>query len=50
MEPTNNMELDTVTDSEDYYEEDDYDMELDCPTDSEEPIEVTMMYLDIEPS
>ena len=50
MEPTNNMELDTVTDSKDYYEEDDYDMELDCPTDSEEPIEVTMMYLDIEPS
>ena len=50
MEPTDKMEIDTETNNEDYYDEDDYDMELDCPTDSEEPIEVSMMYLDIESS
>ena len=39
---------DENSNSSDYYQEEDYDSDWDCPTDSEEPLEVTMMYLDIK--
>jgi hypothetical protein len=38
---------DENSNASDYYDEDDYDWEMDCPTDNEEPLEVSIMYMEI---